>query len=47
MKISETPSDEELIGMHENGTFLDGLKMALGMTKAEIRKAIKIIQETE
>jgi len=37
-------STEELIANHEHGTYLDGLRDALEMTKAEIRKAIEIIQ---
>jgi hypothetical protein len=36
---------EKLLALAEIGTFLDGLKVAQGMTKAQIAKAIKIIQE--
>lgn len=38
---------EYILAAAELGTYLDGLKDALKMTKPEIRKAIKIIQEEE
>lgn len=38
-------SKEELLVKEELGTYLEGLVDALQMTKAEIRKAIKIIIE--
>lgn len=39
--------ENELLAKYELGTYLDGLKDALDMTKAEIRQAIKIILEAE
>lgn len=38
---------QELIDKHELGTYLDGLRDALSMNKNEIRKAIKVIEESE
>ena len=40
-------SENELLDKHEMGTYLDGLRDALEMTKPEIRRAIKIIEEGE
>lgn len=38
---------EELLANHELGTYLDGLRDALGMTKSQIKRAIDIIEEGE
>jgi len=42
-----TMSEDELLAKYELGTYLDGLRDSLEMTKSEIRKAIKIIEEGE
>jgi hypothetical protein len=39
--------EEELLARYELSTYLDGLRDALELTKAEIKKAIKIIEEAE
>lgn len=36
---------EDLLANQEVGTYLDGLRDALEMTKPQLRKAIKIIEE--
>jgi hypothetical protein len=36
---------QDLLNRQELGTYLDGLKDALNMSKSEIRKTIKIIQD--
>ena len=38
---------EEILANQELSTYYDGLADALNMTKAEIRKAMKIIEEAE
>jgi hypothetical protein len=38
---------EELLARYELGTYLDGLRDALKSTKPEIKRAIKIIVESE
>lgn len=35
--------EQEILDNHEMGTYLDGLRDALKMSKAEIKRAIKII----
>ena len=38
---------DELLARYELSTYLDGLRDALEMTKPQIKKAIKIIEESE
>jgi hypothetical protein len=41
------PTKEELLARYEGGTYLMGLRDALEMTPAQIRKAIEIILKGE
>jgi hypothetical protein len=43
MKKTLKLTKQEILASHEVGTYLDGLRDALGMTHKEILRAIKII----
>lgn len=40
-------SKDELVAKYELGTYFEGLCDALEMSKAELRKAIKILEESD